>query len=170
MERPPRRSRPHAPGYFLPEDEGNGLLPWDAATTRLAAARNYWLATTSRAGLPHAMPVWGVWLRDRFLFSTGPHTRKGRNLTENPFAVVHLESGSELVVVEGAVRQVSEQDVVDEFLAAYNPKYGWSFTPDDFGSGGLYEIRPSKAFVWSGDEGEAFSGTATRFVFDDPSA
>jgi hypothetical protein len=157
MRRPPVASRPHAPGYFLGGDEGVGLLSWDAAVERLSAS----------AGIPHAMPVWGVWLEDRFLFSTGPRTRKARNLIENPFAVVHLESGSELVVVEGTVRQVSDGRAVGDFLAAYNPKYSWSFTADDFRSGELFEVRPQKAFGWLGDEGDAFAGAGTRWVFDD---
>jgi hypothetical protein len=113
------------------------------------------------------MPVWGVWLEGRFLFSTGPRTRKARNIAENPLAVVHLESGAELVVVEGAVRQVSDSGAVNDFLAAYNPKYGWTFTADDFRSGGLFEIRPQKAFAWLGDEGDAFAGAGTRWIFDD---
>jgi hypothetical protein len=161
-------SRPDVPGYFLPRDEGSGLLPWEAAVERLIAARNYWVASSSAAGIPHSMPVWGVWRDDHFLFSTGPTTRKARNLIENPFAVVHLESGAELVVVEGVVRQVSNEDVVGDFLSAYNPKYNWNFTADDFRSGGLFEVEPRRAFAWLGDEGEAFSGTATRWVFETP--
>ena len=170
MQDPPVASRPHAPGYFLPSDEGVGLLTWDAAVERLVAARNYWVSSASSAGIPHAMPVWGVWLDDRFLFSTGPRTRKARNLIENPFAVVHLESGSELVVVEGTVRQNSDARAISDFLAAYNPKYGWSFTADDFRSGELFEVRPRKAFAWLGDEGDAFAGAGTRWVFDDSRA
>ena len=167
MRRRPIASRPHAPGYFLPSDEGAGLLAWKGAEDRLVAARNYWVASSSAAGVPHAMPVWGVWLEGRFLFSTGPRTRKARNIAENPLAVVHLESGAELVVVEGAVRQVSDRRAVDDFLAAYNPKYGWTFTADDFRSGELFEIRPQKAFAWLGDEGDAFAGAGTRWIFDD---
>jgi hypothetical protein len=142
-------------------------MAWSAAVGRLVAARNYWLTSASAAGIPHAMPVWGVWLDDRFLFSTGPSTRKARNVTENPFAVVHLESASELVIVEGTVRQPCDERSVSDFLAAYNPKYSWSFTADDFRSGGLFEVRPQKAFAWLGDEGDAFAGAGTRWVFDD---
>ena len=166
MQQNPQASRPHAPGYFLPSDQGAGLLPWSVVRERLVAARNYWVATASSDGIPHAMPVWGIWLDDRFLFSTGPRTRKARYIIENPRAIVHLESGSQLVVVEGVARQVSDESVIEDFLSAYNPKYNWNFTSDDLRSGGLFEVQPRKAFAWLGDEGDAFSGTGTRWVFD----
>jgi hypothetical protein len=79
---------------------------------------------------------------------------------------VHLESGAQLVVVEGLARQVSEPDLIDAFLIAYNPKYGWNFTKADLGSGELFEVQPRKAFAWLGDEGSEFSGTATRWLFE----
>jgi len=56
------RSRPATPGYFTVKREGSGLLAWEKAAARFAAARNYWVSTASATGRPHAMPVWGVWL------------------------------------------------------------------------------------------------------------
>jgi Pyridoxamine 5'-phosphate oxidase len=164
-QRPPAASRPSPRSYFLPEDQGPGLLSWSDARQRLIGARNYWVTTADAAGAPHAMPVWGVWLEDCFLFSTSPSSRKARNLADNPRVVVHLESGAQLVVVEGIAREVAEPGVVAAFLAAYNPKYAWSLTPADVRSG-LFEVRPRKAFAWLGDQGEAFSGTATRWRFE----
>ena len=41
---------------------------------RLAAARNYFIATVTvsdGAPRPHLMVVWGLWLDDAFQFSTG---------------------------------------------------------------------------------------------------
>lgn len=161
-------SRPDAPGYFEASAKGLGLLDWSVAEQRLVAARNYWLSTASAAAVPHAMPVWGVWLEGRFLFSTGPRTRKARNLVSNARAVVHLESGAQLVVVEGVTRQVSDATVVESFVSAYNPKYDWNFTVADLSSGELFEVRPLKAFAWLGDEGADFSAAGTRWVFEDP--
>lgn len=167
VRRDPPASRPDAPGYFLDRDRGVGLLSWRTARERLENARNYWVATASPEGRPHAMPVWGVWLAERFLFSTGPSTRKARNLVANPRAVVHLESGAEVVVVEGIAEEVSDEGVIQAFLSAYNPKYGWNFSAADLRSGGLFEVRPTKAFAWLGDEGESFSGTGTRWLFEE---
>lgn len=159
-------SRPEAPGYFEPSDQGTGLLDWRGVEQRLVVARNYWVSTASAAGVPHAMPVWGVWLEGSFLFSTGPRTRKARNLASNARAVVHLESGAQLVVVEGVARQVSDAKRIGSFVSAYNPKYGWNFSVADLCSGGLFEVRPLKAFAWLGDEGTDFSATGTRWIFE----
>jgi hypothetical protein len=161
-------TRPDVQGYFEPSAEGRGLLDWSSAEERLVTARNYWLSTVSEAAVPHAMPVWGVWLEGRFLFSTGAHTRKARNLASNARAVVHLESGAQVVVVEGVARRVSDAEVIESFVSMYNPKYGWNFTPADLGAGELFEIWPRKAFAWLGDEGDDFSATGTRWVFEHP--
>ena len=161
----PVASRPEPAGYFLPADQGSGLLDWGDTVARLSLARNYWVATADADGRPHSMPVWGVWLDDRFVFSTSPVSRKARNLKANPQAVLHLESGAELVVVECTASEVRDPARLGAFLAAYNPKYDWNFTAADVENGGVYELRPVKAFAWLGDHGEAFSGTATRWSF-----
>lgn len=167
MGTPRRASRPAPGGYFLPEGEGRGLLSWAAIEERLVDARNYWVTTVSPRGVPHAMPVWGVWLDDRFLFSTSVTTRKARNIEANPHVVVHLESGAQVVVVEGVAEAVADDaTLVRRFLDRYNPKYDWDFAPDAFRDGGFYAVTPRVAFAWLGDEGDAFSGTATRWAFD----
>jgi nitroimidazol reductase NimA-like FMN-containing flavoprotein (pyridoxamine 5'-phosphate oxidase superfamily) len=158
------RSRPATPGYFRPANEGV-LLDWNETAQRFAAAKNYWVSTACASGRPHAMPVWGVWLGDRFAFSTSPESRKARNLQSNPQIAVHLEDGNVLVVVEGNAAEIRDQAGLLEFLDAYNPKYHWDFTPDQV-SRGTYSVRPETAFAWLGGEGEAFGGTATRWRFD----
>ena len=42
--------RPEPRGYFMAADEGQGLLPWSYVDGRLAAARNYWIATAGPVG------------------------------------------------------------------------------------------------------------------------
>lgn len=159
------RSRPSTPGYFKPEHEGAGLLDWDKTAQRFAAVRNYWVSTASANGRPHSMPVWGVWLGDRFLFSTSPDSRKAHNLRDNPQVAIHLEDGNAVVVIEGRATEISDSTELLAFLEAYNPKYTWDFTPDQV-SRGVFDVRCEQAFAWLGSEGEAFGGTATRWRFD----
>ena len=158
------RSRPATPGYFQPADKGV-LLEWNETAQRFAAAKNYWISTASASGRPHAMPVWGVWLSDRFVFSTSPESRKARNLQVNPQVAVHLENGDVLVVVEGRAAEVRDQAELLAFLDAYNPKYHWNFTVDQV-SRGVFAVHPETAFAWLGGEGDAFGATATRWRFD----
>ncbi len=158
----PKASRPNlSAGYLEPK-----LLPWSWAVERLIESSNYWIASTRPDGRPHARPVWGVWLDEAVWFSTGGLI--GRNLRANPEVSVNLESGDETVILEGRVEITREPALLKRFVEAYNPKYTWSFTPDQVGD--LYIARPRLAFAWicdgTGlDGGATFSATATRFEF-----
>jgi Pyridoxamine 5'-phosphate oxidase len=158
----PRSDRPHVPGYGIPTTT-NGLLPWSWARERLEAALVYWLATTGADGAPHLVPIWGAWVGDRWYVEGGP-TRWQRNLRENSKLAIHIEIGSEVVIVEGtAVELVAPSpDVGDPILAGY-AKYraiGYEATADNWTAGGLWELRPVKAFAWS-----VFPTDMTRFRF-----
>jgi nitroimidazol reductase NimA-like FMN-containing flavoprotein (pyridoxamine 5'-phosphate oxidase superfamily) len=160
-----RASRPGPAGYFMDAESGSGLLPWSHVVERMTAARNYWVATSSSDGRPHAMPVWGVWLDDALVFSTSPVSQKARNIDETGRAAVHLESGDDVVVVEGDAAEVRDEATLVRFLDHYNPKYEWDFTLEQVRRG-VYVVRPRKAFAWRGSSGESFSGTATRWIVD----
>ena len=116
--------------YGAPAPPGD-LLPWSWAQQQLVAARNYWIATTRPDGRPHCRPVWGVWLADGFWFSTGSLAR--HNLAANPQITVHLESGDQVVIVEGVAAAVTGAGRLQAFLAAYNPKYDWDAAATDDG-------------------------------------
>ena len=82
----------------------------------------------------------------------------------NPDVTVHLESGTDVVVVEG-VAQV-ETDVNAEVLGAYNTKYEWGYTYEEYGP--LTRIYPMtilswRSTGWAGREGIQESG---RWRFD----
>ena len=79
------------------------MLDWAWADERLAASRNYWIVTADADGRPRAAPVWGVWFDDAVVFGTSPASRKARNLARDPRVVINLESGDEVVILEGEV-------------------------------------------------------------------
>jgi PPOX class probable F420-dependent enzyme len=116
--------------------------------TRLREARNYWLTTTRADGRPHAMPVWGVWLDDGLWFGTGLESVKGRNLTRDPRAVVHLESGDDVVILEGTAERAES----DAAYAAYAEKYGIDASAEAFAAmpqvGALFRFTPTVAHTW----------------------
>ena len=93
----PIASRPVANGYGIPATD-EGLLPWSWAEEKLAAARNYWVATASADGRPHAMPVWAVWIDGALYFGTGATTRTARNLAANPRLAVHLDCRQDVAI------------------------------------------------------------------------
>ena len=69
-------------------------VSWPEVAARRAGVRNYWLSTTTPAGAPHAVPVWGVVIEDTLYLYGKRRTVKARNLAADPRLVVHLESGT----------------------------------------------------------------------------
>jgi pyridoxine/pyridoxamine 5'-phosphate oxidase len=151
----PRRSRPgFEPGYGISSEE-EGMLPWSWADERLAASRSYWIVTASADGVPHAAPVWGVWVDGAVYFGTNPNSRKGRNIARDPRIVVHLESGDEVVILHG---EVALSDVGDAVLDAYEGKYDHRPPTTK-----LFRLAPRRALAWVEAD---YPRTATRFDFD----
>jgi pyridoxamine 5'-phosphate oxidase-like protein len=169
QERPRRRAeptRPHAPGYGI-RSSGEGMLPWSHVDERMAQARNYWVATTRPDGRPHCAPVWGVWVNGTFYFGSGPRSRKARNLSANPNVVVHLESGDDVVILEGIAEEFANPEpslfarIADAYATKYlDPESGQEFRPSD--AEGIYAVRPRVAFGWLERD---FPRTATRWSF-----
>ena len=162
----PRADRPVLPkDYGVPATE-EGMLPWSWPSERLASARNYWVSTTRPDGRPHATPIWAVWLDETFYMDGSPETRRGRNIAANPAVVVHLESGAEVVILEGVAETVGrpERSFAERLAAAYAEKYakdGYSPSPDTWDNGGLWRVRPRVVLAWS-----EFPKTMTRWRFD----
>jgi hypothetical protein len=159
----PLAQRPAMQDYGISE-EPEGLLPWSFASQRMAVARNYWIGSTRPDGRPHIAPVWGVWLDDVFYFGTGPGSVKARNLAANPALVVHLESGDEVVILEGEAQWLTEVDpalwqrIADHYAAKYE-----DFRPDPPSPQGPFvALRPKIAFGWLEQD---FVRSATRWRF-----
>jgi nitroimidazol reductase NimA-like FMN-containing flavoprotein (pyridoxamine 5'-phosphate oxidase superfamily) len=150
-----KRTRPaFGPDYGISADE-EGMLAWSWAEERLAAGRNYWVATSSQDGAPASAPVWGVWHDGAVWFGTSPASRKGRNLARDPRVVIHLESGDEVVILHGEVERVPLEDAVAD---AYERKYDHRPQAPEF-----LRLRPRRAMAWREAD---FPKTATRFDFD----
>jgi len=140
---------------------GPDHLSLDAVLRRFGAERSWWVATTRPDGRPHAMPVWGLFIEHRLVFSTDPQSVKADNLTSNQAIVVHLDSGDQVAVVEGTARRLTPTDIPAGFSAQYEAKYGFAFDPAD-PAVGMFEVVPAKVFSW--DEAN-FAETAARWRF-----
>lgn len=166
MPDPRSVGRPFMPGYGLPEEQAEfRYLLWEAISAQLAAARNYWIVTTRPDGKPHATPVWGLWLDEAFYFSCGKESQKARNLRANPALVVHLESGDEVVILEGRAEMVTNRRILQKINQAYDEKY--SIRPLDLeaetpSQDPFFTLILSKAMAWLEND---FVGSATRWLF-----
>lgn len=146
---------------------GLAKLSWGWATERLSRARNYWIATTRPTGRPHSRPIWGVWLDNVFYFSTG--SLAVQNLATQPAITVHLESGNEVVIIEGVAQPVSDVSLLEQVVRLYNEKYRWNLDASHL-EGPFYAVRPQVAFGWHFEEAAATPestglGNATRWRF-----
>src|SRR5262250_729454 len=100
---------PHVPSLYGLKPRKQ-YLPWSHARERLEGSRNYWICTTRPDGRPHSIPVWGFFLEGALYFGTARSTRKARNLAHNPAISVHLESGDDVVILEGIAQEVNISD------------------------------------------------------------
>jgi hypothetical protein len=85
----------------------------------------HWLATTRPDGRPHVVPVGAVWHEGRFYFSSGPGTRKARNVAENPNCVITLAASDIDLVLEGQSVKVTD-DAKLKRLAEVFASAGWA--------------------------------------------
>ncbi len=162
---PPKPALPRMPkSYRLPAAPGmQDRSGWDRITEALTRARNYWVCTARPDGRPHAMPVWGLWLGEVFYFVTDRESRKGRNLRVTPWMNVHLESGDDVVILEGRAEELTDPLALDLVAEAYESKYKWRLDPRASHEV-TYQLRPHAAFTWQEKD---FPNTATRWLFEE---
>lgn len=156
---------PRVRPVVLPEGYKKGateetLLSWLHVQGRLEGAENYWLITAAPTGRPHATPVWGVWVDNSLIMDGSPITRWGRNIAANRQVTIHLESGTDVVIVDGTVEDVViERDLAERIVSDWNRKYG-RLVPDPAGSG-VFRFHPRSARAWTD-----FPTDATTFRWD----
>ncbi|WP_238695090.1 pyridoxamine 5'-phosphate oxidase family protein [Ornithinimicrobium flavum] len=138
--------------------------------SRLRDSLHYWISSVRPDGRPHSVPRWGVWLDGRFWYDGAPTTVHTRNVERNPAVTLTLESGTEVVIVEGESHATrAEPDDLGGRLARAFGKYaaaGYSPAPDAWAGpdgGGLRVISPSRAMAWF-----SFPTDCTRFSFSRP--
>jgi len=161
-----RHPTPSRPGmsadYGIAQDLDPAAWSWDWAIERLTPARNYWVSTTCPDGRPHTMPVWGIWQDDALYFATGRNSRKGHNLAADPRVALHLESGDQVVILEGVVKEINDPEALARFVDAYEVKYAIrpsTIDPKQV----IYGLRPTSAFTWAE---ENFPQSALRWRFE----
>jgi nitroimidazol reductase NimA-like FMN-containing flavoprotein (pyridoxamine 5'-phosphate oxidase superfamily) len=153
----PAASRPIAQGYGFPS-AAEGLLPWTWAEKRLVESHNYWFVSVRPDAAPHAMPIWGVWVEQRFYFSTGAKSRKARNLARNRKCVICTEKAHEAVIVEGTAAPIKDKKLLARIAPHYHKKYKpWKLDPK---MGPIFEVRPQTTFAMYEKK---FAETATKW-------
>jgi general stress protein 26 len=162
----PKASRPYWPDALQKSsDETTGLKPWSWALEHLEKSHNYWIATTRPGGRPHLMLVWGIWWQDAFWFSTGPRTRKAKNIAADPHCVIGTEKADEAVILEGIAEEIEDRSIWKQVAQIYNVKYGGDVEPLLTACDGcVFRLQPQVAFGQD-EHTENFSESVTRWRF-----
>jgi hypothetical protein len=130
-----------------------------------------WLATINPNGSPHVTPVGFVQLDGVWYFTSGPGTRKSRNIAADARCVVSVATHPFDLVIEGSAARVTDADELRSVAAEYN-RVGWPTQVDEDAltaeysapSAGpppwhVYKIAPATVFAF----GTAEPYGATRF-------
>jgi nitroimidazol reductase NimA-like FMN-containing flavoprotein (pyridoxamine 5'-phosphate oxidase superfamily) len=123
-------------GYDAP------LIPWTRVREHLDEGvtqgpgtggpdrHTHWLATTNLDGTPHVMPLGALWVDGSFYFTSGPGTRKSRNLAHNPHCVITVATHPFDLVVEGEAVKIADEAELQRIAGVYASQ-GWEATVRD---------------------------------------
>ncbi len=117
-------------------------LAWEWVAAQLQAAPTYWVIARSD-GYPHPRPVWGVWHEDELHLSIGSPVLRDA-LSADRRLTVHLDSGTDVVVVEGEVRPSPSTE--PGVVAAYDTKYDWHYEEAQYGP--ISRVAPRAVLAW----------------------
>jgi hypothetical protein len=117
-------------------------LDWSWVESQLVAAGTYWVVAPSN-GHPHPRPVWGIWTGDALVLSIGSPALVA-SLEADPRCTVHLDSGTDVVVVEGIARRGAEPSAAH--VDAYDRKYDWQYSYAEYGP--FTTVTPTVVMSW----------------------
>lgn len=108
---------------------GAGEMPWSRAAEALdtgaqAPETASYLGTVRPDGRPHAAGIGVAYLDGDMYFTSGPHTRKSRNLAHNPACTVSMRLDGIDLVVEGEAQRVTDAETLEQVAALYDAG-GW---------------------------------------------
>jgi len=112
---------------------GNAALPWSRPRDLLAAPpktdhpgddHSSYLGTVRPDGRPHAAAVGALWFDGDLYFTSGPETRKSRNLAANPACTFSMNLEGIDLVLEGDAARITDQPTLEALAALYRDG-GW---------------------------------------------
>ena len=148
-------------------DNPTSYVDWSWVAAQLTESKNYWMCSSRPDGRPHAIPRWAVFVDEKVYYDGSPETRHARNTKANPNISVHLESGDQVIILEGTVAPAGkpEAGLALRLVEAYRKKYasqGYSPEPDQWDEGGLYVFTPRQCIACT-----TFNVDPTKFVFEE---
>ncbi len=161
--KPTKITRPTFPKGYV--DNPISEVAWEYVEERLIQSVNYWLRSPRPNGHPHVIPRWGVFVDGKFYYDGSPETRHAQNIAQNANVTLHLESGSEVVIMYGTSKVAGKPsaELAQKISQGYKAKYsaqGYAPEPNQWNDGGLYAFTPRQCLAWT-----KFAEDPTKFVF-----
>ncbi len=144
----PRRVRPKLPTEWQVPNNPKVYITWKHCSQKLRGETVYWVSSASKAGKPHAAPVWGIWKNNTFYFETDPNSPKGRNLTSNPRIVFHIQDGMDVVIIEGTAEREKNTRTLVTLNTAYFQKYDYKPDWTNEKKQIVFRVEPRIAHAW----------------------
>jgi pyridoxine/pyridoxamine 5'-phosphate oxidase len=100
---------------------GHEAIPWTRAVEQLEAetAKSFWLSTVRPDGRPHSAAVGALWVDGKLYFTSGPGTRKSRNLDQNSACVFSVTLPNLDLVLEGTATRITDQATLQQLAQRY---------------------------------------------------
>lgn len=114
---------------------GSAELPWSRPRDVLVTDSNspdltFFVATVRPDGRPHSAGVGAIWVDGALYFTSGPSTRKSRNLATNPACSVSVRLRGLDLVLEGEARRVTDSATLERVAGVYRTG-GWPASVED---------------------------------------
>jgi hypothetical protein len=131
---------------------GNPVLPWSRPHDLLAFGPKgpmvgFFLGTVRPDGRPDAAGVGAVWHDGDLYFTSGPGTRKARNLAANPACTISVKLTGMDLTLAGAARRVAEPAILDRVAGIYRD-IGWPAEVADDGFTAPYSAPSAGPPPW----------------------
>jgi Pyridoxamine 5'-phosphate oxidase len=113
---------------------GDAPLEWERATAALlddpSPPATFFLGTCRPDGTPHAAGVGAQFLDGELYFTSGPNTRKSRDLAVNPRCTISAHLTGIDLVLDGTAERVTEPETLERIAAGYR-EGGWPAQVED---------------------------------------
>jgi hypothetical protein len=107
---------------------GYAELPWSRPRDLLAASATsnttFFLGTARPDGRSHAAGVGALWLDGDLYFTSGPQTRKARNLAANPACTISVKLEGTDLILEGQATRITDRQTLEAVARLYR-EGGW---------------------------------------------
>lgn len=119
------------------------------ARERLASEANVWIATSSRQGNPHLVPLSLAWIENRIIVTTPIGTPTASNAGTTRRARAALDGADDVVIIDAAVEVTALEQAEDALIERYIAAVEWDPRQEQ-GAWAVLVLSPQRTQAWNG--------------------